>query len=131
MSFPSQAPVVFTFDVAYDPAADEVYTIFQCPTGRQFTILSACAWVANDVAAHTDNYFTVALQNGGTAGTASTAVAAAIGGTAGWTGMLPKAFTVSADELTAGEVLKVAYDETGTGTFGQLGVQVVGVWGEV
>ena len=128
--FPSQAPVSFVFSVAYDPAADETWPIWQCPTGRQFTILSATAAVANDVAASTANYFTVALQNGGTAGTATTAVAAAIGGTAGWTGMLPKAFTVSADELTAGQVLKVAYDETGTGTFTQLTVQINGVWGE-
>lgn len=128
--FPSQAPVVITFDVAYDPAADETYAFFKVPTGRQFTILSACAMVPNDVGASTANYFTVALQNGGTAGTGTTAVAAAIGGTAGWTGMVPKDFTLTTDELTAGQVLKVAYDETGSGTFTQLGIQVVGVWGE-
>jgi len=128
--FPSQAPVVISFNISADPAADQIYPVLYVPTGRQFTILSASAVTADDVAAATDNYFTVALQNGGTAGTGTTAVAAAIGGTVGWTGLLPKAFTVSANELTAGQVLNVAYDETGTGTFGVLNVQVVGVWGE-
>jgi hypothetical protein len=128
--FPSQAPVTFVFSIVTDPAADETWTIWKCPTGRQFTILSANACVPADVAASTANYFTVALQNGGVAGTATTAVAAAIGGTAGWTGLVPKDFTITGDELTAGQVLKVAYDETGTGTFGQLTVQIDGVWGE-
>ena len=29
--FPSQAPVSFVFSVAYDPAADETWPIWQCP----------------------------------------------------------------------------------------------------
>ena len=128
--FPSQAPVVITFDIALDPAADDVYPVMQVPTGRQFTLLGARAAVPNDVAAATDNYFTVALQNGGTAGTSTTDVAAAIGGTAGWAACVWKAFTLSTDELTAGQSLNLAYDETGTGTFGTIVVQVEGVWGE-
>jgi len=128
--FPSQAPQVYTFNVAHDPAADQTYPLFQVPPGQQFTITGARACCADVVAASTANYFTLALQNGGTAGTGTTAVAAAIGGTIGWASLVWKPFTVSADQLDAGESLNLAYDETGTGTFGVVNVQVEGVWGE-
>jgi hypothetical protein len=112
--------VVVSF--AYDPNADEVLPLFRAPAACE--IISASATIPNDLAAGTDNYFTVALRNGGSAGTATTAMAAAIGGTAGWTGLTPKAFTISEGTLAAGDVVTVSYDETGTGTFTALVVQL-------
>lgn len=119
-------PVVMT--LAYDPAADETWPVWRAPAACE--VVSAYATIANDVAASTANYFTVALQNGGTAGTATTALAAAIGGTAGWTGLTPKGFTISEGTLAAGEVVTCAYDETGTGTFTQITVQLEVRFGE-
>ena len=65
--------------------------------------------------ASTADYFNVTLLNGGTTGTATTAIGTA-GGTAGWTANTAKAFSLntSLDELTEGQILMVKYDETGT-----------------
>ena len=120
--FASQNVKSVVFDVAYDPAADEIYPLWVAP--KAVEIVSAYATVANDVAANTANYFTVALRNGGSDGAGTTAIADAIGGTAGWTGLTPKAFTISEGTLAAGDVVEAVYDETGTGTFGQLTVQI-------
>ena len=127
--FGSQNKQSVVFSVAYDPAADETYPLWRAPQACE--IVAAYATVANDVAASTANYFTLALQNGGAAGTATTALAAAIGGTAGWTGLTPKTFTVSEGTLAAGEVVTAAYDETGTGTFTQVTVQLDYVLGSI
>lgn len=112
--------VVATF--AYDPAADEVLPVWRAPAACE--VVAAYATVPNDVAASTANYFTVALRNGGAAGTATTALAAAIGGTPGWTGLTPKTFTVSEGTLAAGDVVTASYDEEGTGTFTSLSIQL-------
>ena len=109
----------------YDPAADDQLPVFVAPVAC--TIESAYAVTANDVAASTANYFDVGLVNKGTAGTASTAISSAdVGGTAGWSAMVPKSFTIDTDNnnLAAGECVVVDYDETGTGTFGVLGIQI-------
>lgn len=120
--FPRQNLQSVVFSVAYDPAADEVWPVWRAPAACE--VVAAYATVANDVAASTENYFTIALRNGGTGGTATTALATAAGGTVGWTGLLPKTFTVSEGTLAAGEVVTAVYDETGTGTFTQLTVQI-------
>lgn len=119
--------VVWT--ASYDPAADEVFPIFRAPQACEVT--AAYAAVANDVAAATDNYFSVALLNGGAAGTATTSLATAVGGTAGWTGLTPKAYTIAEGTLAAGDVVVASYDETGTGTFGAMTIQLDYVLGEV
>lgn len=106
----------------YDPAADEVHPLWRAPAACEVT--GAYATVVNDVAASTANYFSVALRNGGAAGTATTALAAAVGGTPGWTGLTPKTFTVSEGTLAAGDVVTAVYDEEGTGTFAQLNIQL-------
>lgn len=106
----------------YDPAADDFIPIFVAP--QQIEIVAATVVVANDVSAHTANYFDLALYNGGTAGTAVTAIAGTIGGSAGWTGLLPTAFTVSNGTVTAGQVVTLHYNENGTGTFGSMIVQL-------
>lgn len=118
----SQNTKSVVFSVAYDPAADEVWPVWRAKKACE--VVSAYATVANDVAGNTANYFTIALRNGGSAGTATTALAAVVGGTAGWTGLTPKSFTVSEGTLAAGDVVTAVYDETGTGTFTQVTVQI-------
>ena len=118
--------VVVSLD--YDPAADDYVGIWRAPQTAE--IVGAYAWTANDVAASGTNYFSVALVNGGTDGTATTAIAGAIGGTPGWTGLTPKTFTITNGSVTAGQVVAINYDETGTGTFGQLCVQLDYVLGQ-
>jgi len=111
----------------YDPAADDVLPLWRAPA--KATIVGAYATVTNNVAASTADYFTALLRNGGAAGTATTAISDAIGGTAGWTGLTPKSFTLSADELAAGDLLQLVYDETGTGTFTAMNVQLDVIYG--
>ena len=120
-------PVVVSID--YDPGADDILPVWRAPQACE--IKSAYAIAVSDVAAGTVNYFAATLQNGGTAGTATDAISAAIGGTPGWTGLLPVAFAIGSGSanLAAGEVVTVSYDETGTGTFTQLIVQLDVVMG--
>jgi len=113
-------PVVVSLD--YDPAADDDIVLWRAPFACE--IRSAYATTSNDVAASTANYFNLALYNGGTSGTALTAIAGTIGGTAGWTGLTPKTFTVSAGALTAGQLVTLRYNEEGTGTFAHMVVQL-------
>lgn len=122
--FQSQVYFPVNVMVDYDPAADEVLPLWRAPAACE--IKSAYATVVNDVNASTANYFTVQLLNGGAAGTASAAISDAIGGTAGWVGLTPKAFTMTAagKNLAAGDVVTINYDETGTGTFAVLNVQL-------
>ena len=125
--FSSERIVPVPISLDYDPAADDVIPIFVAPKNGE--ILSAKATVANDVAASTANFFTVSLRNGGAAGTATDAIAASVGGTPGWTGLTPKSFTVGEGTLAEGDVVELVYDETGTGTFGQLLIQLNIVYG--
>jgi len=113
-------PVVVSLD--YDPAADDDIAIWRAPFACE--IRSAYATAANAVGASNSNYFDLALYNGDTAGTALTAIAGTIGGTAGWTALTPVAFTVSAGALTAGQLVKLRYNQEGTATFGQMTVQL-------
>ena len=108
----------------YDPAADDVIPVFVAP--KTCTIVSASAVSANGLAADGTNNYSLALRNIGAAGTATTAVAAAIGGTAGWVALVPRTFTISqtANELAAGDVLAIVYDEGGTGSFTSTQVQI-------
>ena len=112
--------VVVTLD--YDPAADQVYPVFKAPVACE--IVGACAVIADTVAAGTDNSFSVARLNGGATGAGTTVLAAAVGGTPGWVGLTPKAFTISDGTLAAGDVVTASYDETGTGTFGVMNIQL-------
>lgn len=115
----------------FDPAADDQLPVFVAPD--DVTITSAKAVTTNDVAADVTNYFTVGLVNKGAAGTATTAVAATdVGGTAGWSAMVAKAFTVGTanNQLAAGDVVVVDYDEAGTGTFTSMIVQLDYVIGQ-
>lgn len=113
-------PVVVSLD--YDPAADDDIALWRAPFACE--IRSAYATLSNAVAGHTANYFDLALYNGGTAGTALTAIAGTLGGTAGWSALTPTAFTVSSGALTAGQLVKLRYNEEGTGTFGHMIIQL-------
>ena len=113
-------PVVVSID--YDPAADDDIPIWRAPFAC--TVRSAYATVANAVVADGTAYFDLALYNGGTLGTALTALGGTIGGTAGWTALLPTAFPISAGVLTAGQLVKLRYNEASTGTFSQMIVQL-------
>jgi hypothetical protein len=115
-------PVVVSLD--YDPAADDVMPIWRVPDGVVARIRAAYATLVNDVAAHTGNYFKLKLMNGGTAGTATAALGSQIGGTAGWTGLKPVSFGVDNAEVAGGNVIVLDYDETGSGTFAQVIVQL-------
>lgn len=117
--------VVVTLD--YDPAADDVLPLWRAPA--KTTIVGAYATVTNAVAASTADFFTLTLRNGGAAGTATTAISDTIGGTPGWTALTPKTFALSTDELAAGDLLQLVYDETGTGTFVALNVQLDVIFG--
>ena len=116
-----------------DPAADDVLHLMKVPADPPggYEVKSARATTSNAGSASTANYFSVELRNGGTAFTGTVSVAAAIGGTGGWAALTPKEFTIiaAAKNLDAGETLQVVYDETGTGTFAELIVEVEWVQG--
>lgn len=118
---------IIPVSVSYDPTADEVYPLFVAPMACE--IKSAYAIVVNDVAANTADYFSLSLLNGGTAGSGTAVLAAAIGGTPGWTGLLPVAFTMAQGTLAAGELVTLKYDEEGTATFTQMTVQLEVIYG--
>lgn len=107
-----------TVPFTHDPAADDVLPVWRAPQACEVT--AAYARTANDVSGDTDNWFDVALQNGGTGGTGTTELAGTIGGTAGWSALEEKAFTISEGTLAAGEHVNLKYNEEGTGTYGVL-----------
>ena len=106
----------------YDPQSDDDIAIWRAP--QACVVTGAYMWTTNDVAGSTANYFNMALYNGGAGGTALTAMAGTIGGTAGWTGLTPKTFTVTNGTVAAGDMLVARYDETGTGTFTAAMIQI-------
>lgn len=115
-------PVVIA--ISEDPAADQIYPVWRAPAACE--VKGAYAIVTETLAAGTTNYYSVQLINGGSAGTATTAISDEIGGTAGWTTLAPKTFTMTATgkNLAAGDVVTLDYDETGTGTFGMIVIQL-------
>lgn len=113
--FGSYATETLLIPFNYDPAADDDLYVFKAP--QQLEIVSASFACSNAVAASTANYFDLALYNGGTAGTATTAIAGTIGGTVGWSALTPKDFTVSNGTVTANQIVYLRYNEEGTGTF--------------
>ena len=119
-------PVVVALD--FDPGADEVIPIWVAP--QKAYIHSAKVVVTNDVAASTADWFQLTLRNGGTAGTATQNISDTIGGTAGWSGLKPVAFTINDPVVEAGEVVELVYDENGVATFGSMIVQLDVTYGE-
>lgn len=107
--------------LSYDPGADDDMPVWRAP---QRVTITGATWVnTNTLAASSANYFTLALLNGGSSGTATDSIAGTVGGTAaggtapGWTALTPTDFTISDGAVEANEVVVLRYDETGTGTF--------------
>ena len=98
-----------------DAGADQYFPLFRAPVGC--TVEAAYA-IMTDAVNNTDaNKLYLSLKNGGTAGTATTAMSGTLGGTAGtpsWTALKAEAFTISAGALAVGEVCTLLYDEEGT-----------------
>lgn len=114
--FNSQNLKTLAISYGHDPAADDDLIAFVSPTTLE--IQSASFTCSNAVSADGTNYFDVALYNGGSAGTATTAIGGTIGGTAGWAANTPQAFTISNGTVVANDVVYLRYNEAGTGTFG-------------
>lgn len=107
-----------SFNVMFgDPAGDDDLPIWVAP--EYVTIVSAYLTVPNAINPGTANLFDVALYNGGTAGTALNAVSGTVGGSVGWGALTPVPIPITDGVLTAGELLKLRYDETGTATIEQ------------
>lgn len=120
-------PVIAFID--FDPAADDVLPVWRAPKAAE---IKTAYWInSNAVAAHATNFFDLALYNGGAAGTAITLISGTVGGTAGWTALLPVAFTMTATgkNVAAGDVVTLQYNEGGTGTFASGMVQLDVVYG--
>ena len=115
----------------YDPAADDQMPVFVA--SDVCTIVSAKATTANAVAGSGTNYFTVGLVNKGTAGTGTVEISPTdVGGTVGWSALVPKSFTVGTanSQLASGEVVVLDYDEEATGSFAAMTVQIDYVMGQ-
>ncbi len=115
-------PVVISLDSA--PAADNELAVWRAPSRCKPVLKDAYAISADDVAASTANYFSLSLINKGTAGAGTTVIGSVIGGTAGWSALVPKSFAPGGVELAEGDVIALRFDKEGTGTFAQLTVQL-------
>lgn len=119
--------------VAYidnDPAADDVLPVWRAPVNCH--LVSAYAISTNGLAGDGTNYFALTLHNRGAAGTATQAISDDIGGTVGWSALAPTAFTLDTDydNLSAGDLVGVSYNENGTGTFTAMAIQLDYVIGQ-
>ena len=100
-------------------SANGTVPVLVAPTGGA-TIRNAYAFAGATLAAGSANHYNLVLLNGGTAGTAATAISGILGGTAasgtapGWTLGKKEPFSVTTPALAEGEVLRVKYTETGT-----------------
>jgi hypothetical protein len=110
-----------------DPAADKYIPILRAPADSVITIESGAVCADTTMAADGTNFYTVALLNGGTAGTCTTAISDTVGNeTVAWTANTPKALTVvdGSGKLAAGEWLVAKYDETLTCAPGRVTVSI-------
>lgn len=133
--FGSQRFVIpFTF---CDPQADSRMIALKVPSGETWTVEKAEVSADSSIAASTANGVEVSLENGGTSGTAQTAISDTQGGTDSggtfgvWAAQVPKALTVVAGsgDLTEGQYLIVRYNESGTIGFHNYTVTLEGVRG--
>lgn len=115
-----------------DPTADKVYPVLKVPAGvGSVTVLSASAACDTALAEGDSNVIALTLQDGGAAGTGTTAVSAevsnkATGSNGAWaagTGAV-KDFVIEDNLLHEGDVLTLKYDETGT--VGSVNIRVTG-----
>lgn len=102
--------------VISDPTADARIPVLVAPSDHSITVEKFSAALTSTLSGSTVNYVDLSLENGGTAGTAQTALAASIGGTAGWVAntIQSGSATAGSGRLTAAQVLVLNYAETGT-----------------
>lgn len=102
--------VVLTGDLA-----DETYSVWKAPFAGE--IINLWAVVGATITAGSGTGLAIVLQNGGQAGTATTALGTVGSGTAdtGWVADTVQAGSILAGaSFVAGDVLAIKYDETGT-----------------
>jgi hypothetical protein len=124
------AKEVITVNIT-DPGADKNVPLFRVPDGETYTIEAAHACPDTTTAAATDNYYQVALMNGGTAGTGTTVISGTAGGTVGWTANTPKELSITSGsgDLTEGQWAVAKYDEEGTVAPGRITISLTVVKG--
>jgi hypothetical protein len=111
--------IPFSVTIA-DPTADSRTTIFEVPAGAgQVQVVQAMAETDTTLAEGDTNFIKLTLQDGGAAGTGTTAVGAEIsnlatGSNGAWTAATPKDFTITEVLLDEGDRLMLKYDEGGT-----------------
>ena len=99
-----------------DGAGDEKFPVFVAPSDHSVTIEKVTFVIPTTIAASVLNHLELSLENGGTAGTATTDMGGTAGGTNGWTDNVPQSFEPAggSGRLLAGEVLVVQWEETNT-----------------
>ncbi len=106
----------------YDPAADDQIPLWRAPAACE--VVGIYATPVNAIAGSGTNYIDIGFKNGGSAGTATTALGGTVGGTAAWAASTPVSSTISEGTLAAGDVVVANYDEFGTGTFTAMAIQI-------
>jgi hypothetical protein len=114
MSFQSQDIKSVCFQIGWDPAGDDVITLWRAPKACE--LVRAQLTMPNAVSGSTANYFAAHLLNSGSAGTATTVMSGTIGGTAGWSALTPVTFTSVEGTLAEGDIVALSYNEEGTST---------------
>ena len=94
--------------------SDETYQMWVAPAACE--VVSFYATPGATITAGPGTGLVLTLQNGGTSGTATTAIGTIGSGTAdtGWVADTLRAGTLGVATLAAGEALTIKYDETGT-----------------
>lgn len=94
--------------------SDETYQMWVAPAACE--VVSLYATIGATITAGAGTGLAIVLQNGGTAGTATTAIGTVGSGTAdtGWVADTIHAGSVGVATLAAGEALCFKYDESGT-----------------
>ena len=123
---PRLAPYSLSHVFAHDPAADEIFSIMRFPVAGQ--VLDAYATNTAAIATATN---TLSLRLEKYSAAATPVVQGTLGSWAAgatWAVDVPRQMTKTALGSTAlfaaGEWLRLAYDETSTGTWTELGLQV-------
>lgn len=123
---PRLAPYTLNHVWTHDPAADEVFTLFRFPVGGQ--VLDAYATNTDPIATATNtlHMFLTKYSSAATPVNQGTLGSWAAGST--WAVDIPRQMTKTAFGstalFTAGEWLRLHYEETSTGTWTEMGFQV-------
>ena len=106
------------------PSADKRVAALRVPAGHTWTIEDVNVVSDTTVGASTADYVSASVENGGTAGTGTTAISTAAGGTPGWVANTPKNVPITSGlgDLSEGQYLNVFHDITGTPTLGRFSV---------